>query len=68
MGLEYMKIMLEFIIYEYFSMVRASSSDREPPIASTATLPMPGATVVWTTCNMICRQRFSCNAHAVDVS
>ena len=35
-----MKIMLEFIRHEYLSMSRAGSSDPEPPIASTATLPM----------------------------
>jgi hypothetical protein len=62
-----MKTMLEFIRHEYLSMSRAGSSDPEPPIASTATLPMLGASVVWTTCNMIYRRRFSCNVHAVDV-
>jgi hypothetical protein len=40
MWLGYMQTMHEFIEHEHLSMARAGSSDPEPPVASTATLPM----------------------------
>ena len=45
MRLGYMQTMHEFIEHEHLSMARAGSSDPEPPVASTATLPMLGASV-----------------------
>ena len=46
MRLGYMQTMHEFIEHEHLSMARAGSSDPEPPVASTATLPMLGAPAV----------------------
>ena len=52
MRLGYMNSMHEFIQHEHLSMARTGSSDPEPPGASTDTLPLLGASVVWSTCNM----------------
>ena len=41
-----------FNMHEHLSMARTGSSDPEPLGASTDTLPLLGASVVWSTCNM----------------